>query len=323
MTWDYHDKKLKELKKIYNRISKQTQNRLQEIFNSFQIDFNELYNIADKKRKKTIDNYIDEWEDEELLKGQFGTQARNIRNRTRVKNSEILELLIYSAYIEEQNKVSEHELSIMKEDASYYYSSGIEEVNSTLPSYKRKFHSTFIPEVIFMNFLTIPNALGYIWKDYIESITVYNSGQMYRQTIINIQQGKSLDIYDRVYQDIIKKQQDTRLCINGDKISGAMDLEMIGIDNQAKLEGIKKVDSDAKVRFLAVLDGKETLMCNSLANKEFYIDKENEFDRYYGETEKELRVQRIKCKGLVLGLNLPPINHHFHWCRSTIQYIRN
>jgi len=257
------------------------------------------------------------------LKGQFGTQARNIRNRTRVKNSEILELLIYSAYIEEQNKVSEHELSIMKEDASYYYSSGIEEVNSTLPSYKRKFHSTFIPEVIFMNFLTIPNALGYIWKDYIESITVYNAGQMYRQTIINIQQGKSLDIYDKVYQDIIKKQQDTRLCINGDKISGAMDIEMIGINNQAKLEGIKKVDNDAKVKFIAIIDGKETDMCHSLNNQEFYIDKENEFTRYYGENSKDIRMEKIRCKGLVVGLNLPPISHFFHWCRSTIQYIRN
>ena len=146
---------------------------------------------------------------------------------------------------------------------------------------------------------------------------------MYRQTIINIQQGKSLDIYDRVYQDIIKKQQDTRLCINGDKISGAMDLEMIGINNQAKLEGIKKVDNDAKVKFIAIIDGKETDMCHSLNNQKFYIDKENEFTRYYGENSKDIRMEKIRCKGLVVGLNLPPISHFFHWCRSTIQYIRN
>lgn len=24
---------------------------------------------------------------------------------------------------------------------------------------------------------------------------------------------------------------------------------------------------------------------------------------------------------LVIGLNLPPINHHFHWCRSAVGYI--
>ena len=228
--------------------------------------------------------------------------------------------MIYSAYIEEQDKVSEHELSIMKEDASYYYSSGIEEVNSTLPPYKRKFHSTFIPEVIFMNFLAIPNALGYIWKDYIESITLYNAGQIYRQAIIDIQQGQDLDIYDRVYQVIIKRQQDTRLSINGDKISGAMDLEMIGIDNQAKLEGIKRVDSNAKVKFIAVHDKKTTEMCRSLDGQIFNVHDWNEFYRY---SKINDTVVKKKCYGLIIGLNCPPIDDGFHWCRSTIQYIRN
>ena len=64
-------------------------------------------------------------------------------------------------------------------------------------------------------------------------------------------------------------------------------------------------------------------MCDSLNNQEFYINKENVFDRYYGETQKELTIQRIRCNGLVLGLNLPPIQHHFHYCRSTIMYLPN
>ena len=64
-------------------------------------------------------------------------------------------------------------------------------------------------------------------------------------------------------------------------------------------------------------------MCNSLNEQEFYINKENIFYRYYGETQKELRIQKIKCKGLVLGVNLPPITHHFHYCRSYIIYLPN
>ena len=97
---------------------------------------------------------------------------------------------------------------------------------------------------------------------------------------------------------------------------------MIGLNNLAKAEGIKEVAEDnSKVRFIAVEDDKTTLMCDSLNNKEFYINKENIFDRYYGETQKELMVQRIRCNGLVLGLNLPPIQHHFHYCRSSITYL--
>lgn len=98
---------------------------------------------------------------------------------------------------------------------------------------------------------------------------------------------------------------------------------MIGLNNQAKLKGISSIDNDAKVIFLSNLDGTETPMCHSLNNQEFYINRENAFDRYYGETPKLLSIQRIKCFGLVLGLNLPPINHHFHWCRSIVQYIPN
>ncbi len=41
------------------------------------------------------------------------------------------------------------------------------------------------------------------------------------------------------------------------------------------------------------------------------------------ETPKDLSIQRIKCKGLVIGLNLPPISHHFHWCRSMVVYVSN
>ena len=236
---------MKELKRIYLRTSKQTQNRLQEIFDSFQIDFINLYSIADNKTKKRINTYIDEWQDKEMLTGQFGIQAKSIKNRTRVKNSEILELLIYSAYIEEQNKVAEHELSIMREDANYYYQEGIAEVNKTLPK-KKRFHSTFIPEVIFLQLLALPNSLGYIWNEYVEGIIKYNADQIYRQAVLDIQQNKTLEIQGNIYQNLIQRQQNARLNINDDKISGALDLTMIGINNQAKVEGIKRVDSDAK-----------------------------------------------------------------------------
>lgn len=137
-----------------------------------------------------------------------------------------------------------------------------------------------------------------------------------------MQQQKELEIDSDEFQTIVKRQNNQKLNINNDKVSGAADLQMIGLNNLAKVEGIKEVSEDnSKVRFIAVEDDKTTLMCDSLNNQEFYINKENVFDRYYGETQKELTIQRIRCNGLVLGLNLPPIQHHFHYCRSTIRYL--
>ena len=111
---------------IYQRTNKQTQNRLQELFDIFNFTTENIYNIADNKTKKRINTYIEQWKEQGLLKNNnyFTVLASNIYKRTRVKNSEILELLIYSAYIEEQSKLEEQEKQIMYEDANYYYEKG-------------------------------------------------------------------------------------------------------------------------------------------------------------------------------------------------------
>ena len=188
----------------------------------------------------------------------------------------------------------------------------------------KKKKPSILAMALFLALLDQPNYSGFNWKQYIEATMQYNAQQIYKQLILNIQQQKALEIDSNEFQIIINRQNNQKLNINNDKISGAVDLQMIGLNNLAKAEGIKEVTEDnSKVRFIAVEDDKTTLMCDSLNNQEFYINKENVFDRYYGETQKELTVQRIRCNGLVLGLNLPPIQHHFHYCRSTIVYNSN
>lgn len=317
--WQYHDKKMKELKQLYLKVSKQTQNKLQEIIDTFKFDFNTLYNIADTKTKKRVNTYIEEWKDKGLLTGYFGTLAKSIYGRTRVKNSEILELLIYGAYIEEQSKIQEQELNIMYDDANYYYQEGQQEVNNTLSKKERK-PINILKWALFLALMDEPNVKGYVFEQYIQATIQFNAQQIYRQMTIDLQQQKQPDITNDIYQNLIKRQNNSKLNINGDKISGDIDAQLIGLNNLAKVEAIKEVDNNARVRFIAVIDGNETDMCHSLDGQIFYIDKENTFDRYYGETQSELRIQRVRCKGLVLGLNLPPISHHFHWCRSTITY---
>lgn len=112
---------MKKLKTIYQRTSQQTQNRFQELFDTFNFTSENIYNIADNKTKRRINTYIEGWKEQGLLTGYFEMLANNIYKRTRVKNSEILELLIYSAYIEEQSKLEGQEKQIMYEDANYYY----------------------------------------------------------------------------------------------------------------------------------------------------------------------------------------------------------
>lgn len=316
--WSYHDAKLRELKKLYDRTSLNIRNRIQELIDTFNFNKETIFNITDNKTKKRIDAYIEKWEDDGLLTGYFGILAKKMHSRIRVKNSEILELLIYGAYIEEQNKHQEKEMQIFKDSVSYYYSQGINEVRKAK---KQKPLSYIIPDVIFLYLIEQINSMGYTWKQYIDSTIINNANQINRQVLINLQQQKELKMDSDEFKILFDRQNKQKLNINGEKISGAVDIELIGLNNQAKIKGIEREDSNAKVRFLAVTDGKSTEMCQSMNNMEFYINKENEFYRMYGESKSELRNYRIKCKGLILGINLPPISHHWHWCRSTITYI--
>ena len=315
--WKVHDNYMRQLKQLYNKTSKQTQNRLQEIFDTFNFTTENIYNIADNKTKKRINTYIEQWKEQGILKSSnyFSVLANNIYKRTRVKNSEILELLIYSSYVEEQNKLEEQEKQIMYEDANYYYEQGQQEVN-------KKKNPSIIEMALFLALLDQPNYSGFNWKQYIEATMQYNTQQLYKQAILNMQQQKDLEIDSNEFQIIINRQNNQKLNVNGNKISGAADLQMIGLNNLAKVEGIKaNTEDDAQVEFWAVTDEHSTEMCQSMNMMRFYINKENKFDRYWGNSKKDVKLMPVSVKGLVPGINLPPIMYYWHWCRSTIRYI--
>ena len=315
--WNYHDTKMQELKQLYNKISKQTQNRLQELLNTFNFTTENIYNIADNKTKKRINTYIEGWKEQGLLKDNnyFRMLANNIYRRTRVKNSEILKILIYSAYIEEQNKIEKQEEQIMYEDANYYYEQGQQEVN-------KKKKPSILAMALFLALLDQPNYSGFNWKQYIETTMQYNAQQIYKQAILNIQQQKNLEIDSNEFQIIINRQNNQKLNINNEKISGAADMQMIGLNNLAKVEGIKSLDKNARVKFVSDKCDNVTPMCMNMDGMIFNVNDYNDFTRYIGTSLKDIRQEKLHIFGLVQGINAPPINNFFHWCHSYLIYVK-
>ena len=88
--WEQHDNYMKQLKQLYNKTSRQTQLRLQEIFDTFNFTLENIYNIADNKTKKRINTYIEQWKEQGLLKNNnyFTSLANNIYRRIRVKKED-------------------------------------------------------------------------------------------------------------------------------------------------------------------------------------------------------------------------------------------
>lgn len=153
---------------------------------------------------------------------------------------------------------------------------------------------------LFLYLLEQPNYTGLNWEQYIQTILQYNAQQIYKQVILNIQQQKELEIQSNEFQRILKRQNNQKINIDNNKISGSVDMQMIGLNNLAKVEGIKTLaENNSQVEFWAVTDENSTQMCQSMNGLKFYINKENEFDRYWGATTKELKLVRVKIKGLV------------------------
>lgn len=66
--WKIHDSYMKQLKQLYNKTSKQTQLRLQEIFDTFNFTSDNIYSIADNKTKRRINTYIERLERTRIIK---------------------------------------------------------------------------------------------------------------------------------------------------------------------------------------------------------------------------------------------------------------
>lgn len=119
--------------------------------------------------------------------------------------------------------------------------------------------------------------------------------------------GKALD-------PVFKKAESRMLRAENGKYSGMIVDVARAVGNQAYL--LPSLD-DAKVRFIAEVDDHTTEMCRSLDGQVFYVHRLNTYQRYSDLDKKNVVYNTM---GLKVGDNLPPIDNHFHWCRSTITY---
>lgn len=233
-----------------------------------------------------------------------------------------MELYIYYCFIMYELNVRDDEQRIFREDANYYYEQGQKQVGV---------RPELLPNSVYLALLGTPCANGYTLSEYKGAKALNSTYQIHRLATQMIQQGQKPNV--KAMDKEFERQERERLSIRevigrGLVIAGIIDMIMIGINNMSIVEGIKRAVTvktptpedieNAKVRFVAVIDDKTTPMCESLHGQEFYIFKENEFIRW-SDAHKQMR--KYKCTGLVLGLNLPPITNHFHFCRSSIEYI--
>lgn len=311
--WNYTDLKLKDYLRIYKKTNLKTQDNIQDIFNSIDFNYMDLNKPISNNQRKKLSRIVDEWKQLELLKGYFEYKVIEILNKRYITNQEMLSILLWGAFVKERNQLDEYEEVLFTEIGQDLYKQGIDEIK---PTKKKKWSLTW--EYIW-SMLCLPNVKGSSWITYIEALALTNAQEIERQTIIQLQQNKKPNIEDEVFKNILKKQQNRYISINDDKISGALDSQVVEIANKSLLKAGEDVgQKKLRARFIAEIDDRTTKMCDGMNGMLFYV---NDWNRFYRYSDDDKRDVLYTIKGLEVGANLPPINNHFHYCRSTITYL--
>lgn len=311
--WNYTDLKLKDYLRIYKKTNLKTQDNIQDIFNGIDFNYMDLNKPISNKQRKKLSRVVDEWKQLELLKGYFEYKVIEILNKRYITNQEMLSILLWGAFVKERSQLDEYEEVLFTEIGQDLYKQGIDEIK---PTKKKKWSLTW--EYIW-SMLCLPNVKGSSWITYIEALALTNAQEIERQTIIQLQQNKKPNIEDDVFKNILKKQQNRYISINDDKISGALDSQVVEIANKSLLKAGEDVgQKKLRARFIAEIDDRTTKMCDGMNGMLFYV---NDWNRFYRYSDDDKRDVLYTIKGLEVGANLPPINNHFHYCRSTITYL--
>lgn len=311
--WNYTDLKLKDYLRIYKKTNLKTQDNIQDIFNGIDFNYMDLNKPISNNQRKKLSRVVDEWKQLELLKGYFEYKVIEILNKRYITNQEMLSILLWGAFVKERNQLDEYEEVLFTKIGQDLYKQGIDEIK---PTKKKKWSLTW--EYIW-SMLCLPNVKGSSWITYIEALALTNAQEIERQTIIQLQQNKKPNIEDDVFKNILKKQQNRYISINDDKISGALDSQVVEIANKSLLKAGEDVgQKKLRARFIAEIDDRTTKMCDGMNGMLFYV---NDWNRFYRYSDDDKRDVLYTIKGLEVGANLPPINNHFHYCRSTITYL--
>jgi hypothetical protein len=307
--WEKIDKELMKSLKSYKKNQQILKDNIQDIFDRIKFSVEELSNYADGRDIDRFKRKILEIK-ETLPKGSYILYlADRYLGLSRITNREIIEYLIMLEYFDLSTKTSD--LTTFNNIVDISYQQALNECKKVKKGGKTKplsFYQIMIA--------TIPNHLGWLWKDYIENEINYYTNQIFNEFVVQFNLGNELNVEDDIFKRIFDKQQRSRLNMVDGKVSGAMETHIDFIANQTYVEVGKDYGME-KAKFLGINDNKQTRMCESLNNKVFYLNKWNDYDRYSAIDNK---IVRYRTFGLKLGENQPPLTNHFHYCRSSLTY---
>ena len=306
--WQLTRKELTEFQKLYKKQNRKTQDKIQEIVKNYDISYDDLSKTITKKEKDRLQRQIEEWEELGILTGYFKYRVEELI-KGRITYRSLLEILFYGAYEEEKKEINEATNEL-------FYSVSLDCYNQGRKDLDKKEKKKFPDNLLKAFYDTLIG--GIMFEDYVNALYLTSMQEIQKQYIISLQQNKKLDVDSDSVQTLFTKQRNRFICVEDNKYSGGLDRYATACGNMAYYDASD--DGDALVKFISDHCEHVTEMCEYMDGMIFNTQKRNIFKRPIGRTQKDLTIQELDVFGLVLGINMPPIDEHFHWCHSTLTY---
>lgn len=319
--WEKVDELLSAFFTKNKKINRRIYDNIQSILDGIKFSYEDLDNYASSSEIIRLRGRIEDIKDEYGLSGYPGYQLNSFLSRKKLKNREVLYAYLLTEYYKQQQEQAVEENKLFDEVCTMTYKSVGVETYEVL--HKKKPKKIEEPKAWLLGLILNTGYNGFAWLFNKEGTLMYNTKNLYEVILILIQQNKPLSTSTYEIDKLLKKQEKAYLNkTKREKIyedykndfSGSLDNQIAFLVNQVALKGIK--DQGCKrVQFIAVMDEETTTMCKTLDGQIFEIDGKNVYSRYSAEDKKNIVYETY---GLETGANLPPINNHFHYCRSTI-----
>ena len=288
--------KLPEIRALYDEIGDDAIDTI----NSLGITHENLNRIVPENTRRQVKRKIESWKEEGIVTGYF---AFMIASLTRYTYAKVFEILLYGYYFSKARQINSISNYIFRETVQDCYDQGNRDLNQE--SKKLKW-AVILPLLMISDY-------NMSYENYLIALSQTSAQETYRRIIELLKMKAKIVLSD--LKQLLLKQVNRILNINKGKYSGAI----VDVSRQAGNKGyiMPAEEKDHLVRFVAEMDDRTTEMCRSLDGQIFHTKAWNRFTRY---SDFYKGLHTFSWFGLEQGLNLPPINDHFHWCRSVVTY---
>lgn len=267
--WNYVDEQLKKYLKKQKTNDRELEYRIQNVFN-MGFNFETLFNYANNTVLRQFKTRIEMFKKNYTKNDYVSYMVNKYQNRAKVKNNEILRIMLMMEYAEVYQKNYDEQLALFDEISQKIAKDTVKEVQPKSIFKKRSRKMPFVYEHVFLlHILGTPNNLGVTWDEHNASVIDYNSNQCYKKAVIDLRDG-NLKVDTKLLENQTKREINYKPSSNN-VFSGQIDNEIAFIINETKKQ-VYKYYGVTKVIIRGVLDENTCEVCDKYIGKVYDID---------------------------------------------------